>query len=164
MAPIVSIVALVSVVQLFLFPSGPSFNYFGYNQAKDSCFLANGTNYGETKGKNDILQNKWQPLNARFPADLHKAVVYRGAPWKAEIGQWLSGCSSVASTIKVNEVLTQFHYLLMEIDIIFVLRSCSLFVVYLQQISGKKCKDNCSGQGVCNHEFGQCRCFHGFNG
>ncbi|GJT73770.1 exostosin family protein [Tanacetum coccineum] len=134
-ATIVSIVALVSVVQLFLFPSGPSFNYFGYNQVKDSCVLINGTNSGEIKGKNDNLQKKWQPLNARFPADLHKAVVYRGAPWKAEIGQWLSGCSSVASPMKVNE-----------------------------QISGKKCEDDCSGQGVCNHEFGQCRCFHGFNG
>jgi len=23
---------------------------------------------------------------------------------------------------------------------------------------------DCSGQGVCNHEFGLCRCFHGFTG
>ncbi|XP_071737540.1 uncharacterized protein [Rutidosis leptorrhynchoides] len=131
-ATVVSIVALVSVVQLFLFPAVPSFEYFGYKQVKDSCIPVNGT---IDAGKNNIYRSNQQPLIVRFPADLHNAVVYRGAPWKNEIGRWLSGCSSVATPIKVNE-----------------------------QISGKKCKDECSGQGVCNHEFGKCRCFHGYNG
>lgn len=81
---------------MFLFPSVPSFDYFGYKQVKDSCIPINETINVENK---HIL-----PLNATFPADLHKAVVYRGAPWKAEIGQWLSACSSVATSIKVLEV------------------------------------------------------------
>lgn len=74
-------------------------------------------------------------MACRFPADLHQAVVYRGAPWKAEIGRWLSGCHSVVKEINVTE-----------------------------KISGKVCKNDCSGQGVCNHELGQCRCFHGYSG
>ncbi|KVH94734.1 Exostosin-like protein [Cynara cardunculus var. scolymus] len=119
---VASIIALVSVLHLSLFPAVPSFDYFRYRQVKDSCFPINRTIDGK---KNNLLQDQQLPLNARFPADGHKAVVYRGAPWKAEIGQWLSGCSSVAAPIKV-----------------------------LEEISGKKCKDSCSGQGICNHEFG----------
>lgn len=36
--------------------------------------------------------------------------------------------------------------------------------VFWQPIGGRKCLSDCSGQGVCNHEFGICRCFHGFTG
>ncbi|KAG7636011.1 NYN domain limkain-b1-type [Arabidopsis thaliana x Arabidopsis arenosa] len=61
------------------------------------------------------------------------AVVYRNALWKAEIGQWFSSCDAVAK----------------EVDII-------------EPIGERKCMSDCSGQGVCNHEFGLCRCFHGF--
>lgn len=109
-ATIVSIVALVSVVQLFLFPAVPSFDYFGYKQVKDSCIPVNGT---IDTGKNNVFQSNQQPLNVQFPADLHKAVVYRGAPWRAEIGRWLSGCSSVATPIKVSEVLLKLHFIFM---------------------------------------------------
>ncbi|KAG7636012.1 NYN domain limkain-b1-type [Arabidopsis thaliana x Arabidopsis arenosa] len=63
------------------------------------------------------------------------AVVYRNALWKAEIGQWFSSCDAVAK----------------EVDII-------------EPIGERKCMSDCSGQGVCNHEFGLCRCFHGFTG
>ena len=101
-ATIASIIALVSILHLSLFPAVPSFDYLGYRQVKNSCFPINGTIDGK---KNNLLPDKQIPLNARFPADLHKAVVYRGAPWKTEIGQWLSGCSSVAAPIKVVEVL-----------------------------------------------------------
>lgn len=40
----------------------------------------------------------------------------------------------------------------------------SYSMVLYQGISGKSCKNNCSGQGICNHALGQCRCFHGFTG
>jgi len=87
-----------------------------------------------------VTKNSSQSLvvvafDRRFPADSHGAVVYRNASWKAEIGQWLSSCDAVAK----------------EVDII-------------EPIGGRKCMSDCSGQGVCNHEFGLCRCFHGFTG
>ncbi|XP_076900987.1 uncharacterized protein LOC143555293 [Bidens hawaiensis] len=126
---IASTVALVLVIQLFVFLAVTPFDYLGYNQVIYSSIQTI-----EPQNTNS-LQKQRQSLESRFPADLHNAVVYRGAPWKAEIGRWLTGCDSVASPIKVVE-----------------------------EITGKKCKDGCSGQGVCNHEFGHCRCFHGFKG
>ncbi|XP_074279187.1 uncharacterized protein LOC141604650 [Silene latifolia] len=74
-------------------------------------------------------------LGIRFPADLHNAVVYRDSPWKPHIGSWLSACDSLVADINITEI-----------------------------ISGKACKNECSGQGVCNHQLGQCRCFHGYTG
>ncbi|OWM67216.1 hypothetical protein CDL15_Pgr000668 [Punica granatum] len=118
----VSVVGLISVLHLFLFPAVPAFDYFGYGSNGGAT-----TNPGELKSLSD--------LDTRFPADSSNAVVYRGAPWKAQIGRWLSGCDSITEEIKVTEV-----------------------------IGGLSCNDNCSDQGVCNHELGQCRCFHGFTG
>uniref|UniRef100_A0A7N1A7Y6 EGF-like domain-containing protein n=1 Tax=Kalanchoe fedtschenkoi TaxID=63787 RepID=A0A7N1A7Y6_KALFE len=66
---------------------------------------------------------------------LPNAVAYRGAHWKPEIGHWLSLCDSS----------------LMEVDIV-------------EKIGGKSCTNNCSYQGVCNYELGQCQCFHGYAG
>ncbi|XP_040369101.1 DNA topoisomerase 3-beta isoform X2 [Rosa chinensis] len=68
-------------------------------------------------------------------ADLHKAVVFRGAPWKAEIGRWLTGCGSISNKVNIVEL-----------------------------IGGSGCKNDCSGRGFCNRELGQCRCFHGYSG
>lgn len=133
-AAIASIVALVSVVHLFLFPVVPSFDYFASREVQNSCFPINGSVAG---GKDSGAKNLLPVLNldVRFPADSHKAVVYHGAPWKAEIGRWLTGCDSVANAVKVAE-----------------------------NISGKSCQNDCSNQGICNRELGQCRCFHGFSG
>jgi hypothetical protein len=36
---------------------------------------------------------------------LHRAVFYRNAPWKAEIGRWLSGCDAVTKEVSVVEVI-----------------------------------------------------------
>ncbi|KAJ0961168.1 hypothetical protein J5N97_000852 [Dioscorea zingiberensis] len=74
-------------------------------------------------------------LNAQFPVDTHGSVIFRGAPWKPDIGSWLLSCGSVSSAIDVEEI-----------------------------IRGKRCKDDCNGRGVCNRELGECRCFHGFAG
>ncbi|KAL8133449.1 uncharacterized protein LOC141712540 isoform X1 [Apium graveolens] len=133
-ATIASIVALVSLLDLLLFHGVSYSTYLGSTQVRNSCMYVNCS----TEGGTDQLMRNSPPLidlNAQFPADLHKAVVYNGAPWKAEIGRWLSGCNSNATALKISE-----------------------------GISGKSCENNCSGQGICNHALGQCRCFHGFIG
>ncbi|XP_048225885.1 uncharacterized protein LOC8278954 isoform X2 [Ricinus communis] len=99
---------------------------------EDLCAPINRSDEGNT-----VLENLLPTvaLDHRFPVDSHKGVVYRDAPWKAEVGQWLSGCDSITKEVKVVEI-----------------------------IGGRTCKNDCSGQGVCNHELGECRCFHGFSG
>nr|GLL24593.1 uncharacterized protein LOC109150988 [Ipomoea trifida] len=144
-----SFVILVSVVHLFLYPVVPSLDYFSTN----SCLPINGSSAVDDRASQDnktiedrmyvTLVNgtsKGSPppmldLNAEFPEDLHNAVVYRGAPWKAEIGRWLAGCDARNASVKIVE-----------------------------QIGSKSCNNSCSSQGVCNHDLGQCRCFHGFSG
>lgn len=153
MGSIASILALVSVAHLFLFPGIPFIEYFGARQTQTFCIPVNGSVNGEKVtvpkyGSIDssgvmnglVVDNKQirQPivnLTVQYPSDLHNAVVYRGAPWKADVGRWLSGCHSNATVINVVE-----------------------------EIGGKSCNNNCSGQGICNHELGQCRCFLGFTG
>ncbi|KNA04136.1 hypothetical protein SOVF_202460 isoform B, partial [Spinacia oleracea] len=123
------VVLLVSLVQFFWLPWKPTLDFFSIKQAQTTCIPLNES----SKGTESSLPGL--DLACRFPVDLHSAVVYRGAPWKAEIGRWLSGCDSVVKEINVTE-----------------------------KISGKVCKNDCSGQGVCNHELGECRCFHGYSG
>ncbi|KAB2631351.1 hypothetical protein D8674_008870 [Pyrus ussuriensis x Pyrus communis] len=128
---LVSIV-LVSIVHLFWFPLVPSFAYF--SQAQNSCVPINGSVDSIT---DHVKGNVKSPidLDRQFPSDLHKAVVFHGAPWKAEIGRWLAGCHSISNEVDIVEI-----------------------------IGGSRCKNDCSGQGVCNHELGECRCFHGYSG
>lgn len=136
-ATIASIVALASIilgsiVHLFWFPLVPSFNYF--SQAQNSCVPINGS----AEAVIDNVKGNFKPpidLDRQFPSDLHKAVVFHGAPWKAEIGRWLSGCDPISDEVNIIEV-----------------------------IGGSGCKNDCSGQGICNRELGQCRCFHGYSG
>ncbi|KAK4581583.1 hypothetical protein RGQ29_024973 [Quercus rubra] len=131
-ATIASILALVSVIHLFLFPLAPSLDYF--SQAQSSCVPVNGSSQAPTNDVREDLRPA-ADLDHRFPAGLHNEVVYHSAPWKAEIGRWLSGCDSVAKEVSIVEM-----------------------------IGGSNCKNDCSGQGVCNHELGQCQCFHGYTG
>ncbi|PIA53521.1 hypothetical protein AQUCO_00900245v1 [Aquilegia coerulea] len=122
-AVVASLVALVSIVHLFLFPLAPSsFGYLG-RQIQSFSLPKNGSQQPEVN------------LHQQYPADLHKAVVYQGAPWKEEIGRWLSGCDSITRKTAIVE-----------------------------RIGGKTCKSDCNGQGICNRELGQCRCFHGYAG
>lgn len=91
-ATIASVVALFSTVHIFLFPLTPSFNYL--KLAQNSCIATNASaEFPDNHVKENL--NPAIDLKKQFPADLHRAVVYRGAPWKAEIGQWLRGCDSV---------------------------------------------------------------------
>ncbi|KAJ4837513.1 hypothetical protein Tsubulata_037183 [Turnera subulata] len=130
-ATVASVVGLISILHLFFFPVVPSLDYFSLRQSQNSCAPLNGTSAAQEEEK---LQPRLD-LKQQFPAGLHGEVLYRNAPWKAEIGRWLSGCDSVAKRVTITEI-----------------------------IGGRKCKDDCSGQGVCNHESGQCRCFHGYTG
>ncbi|XVE61184.1 hypothetical protein DITRI_Ditri06bG0019100 [Diplodiscus trichospermus] len=133
-ATVASVIVLVSVVHLFLFPIVPSFDYFSVRQVQYTRAPVNST---VEQGADHVWENT-QPgldLDHRFPSDLHDGVVYHNTPWKAEIGRWLSGCDAIAREVNIVETIGSHH-----------------------------CKHDCSGQGVCNHELGQCRCFHGFSG
>lgn len=103
-ATIFSVVALVSIVHLFLFPVVPFFDYFSVRQVQNSCVPINGSVDGRTGHVPENLQPSLD-LEHRFPADLHGAVVYHNAPWKAEIGRWLSGCDSAVEEVNVVEVI-----------------------------------------------------------
>ncbi|CAA0812736.1 exostosin family protein [Striga hermonthica] len=130
-ASVASILAMVSVIHLFVYPVVPPLDYFGLRQAQSSCL-------GSNEGTDESSKEDTRPmvdLNVRYPADLHEAVTFNGAPWKAEIGRWLSGCGANITAVEIVE-----------------------------NIGGKSCKNECSGQGVCNRELGRCRCFHGFSG
>lgn len=102
-ATVASILAFVSVIDVFLFHGARSFSYFGSVEVQNTCKPINGS---VDQGKGNFSQNHplLLDLNVRYPADLHKAVVYRGAPWKAEIGRWLSGCVPNSTAVKVSEV------------------------------------------------------------
>ncbi|XP_020104566.1 uncharacterized protein LOC109721384 isoform X2 [Ananas comosus] len=132
-----SLVALVSAVHVFftpLFPSSSSSLQFFRGGWGKPCSPVNGSS-GCKIERLDGDSLLGPDLEAQFPADSYGAVIYRGAPWKAEIGRWLSGCDAVSAAIDVVE-----------------------------NIGDKSCVNNCSRQGVCNQELGECRCFHGYAG
>lgn len=131
---IASIIALVTVVHLFFFPLVPSLD--NLRRFPNSGFAVNSST--EAYDYNNHAKEDPGPaidLNHKFPPDSHSAVVYHGAPWKSSIGRWLSGCDANTKELQIVEL-----------------------------VGGSGCKNDCSGQGVCNHEFGQCRCFHGYTG
>ncbi|KAL2630097.1 hypothetical protein R1flu_014783 [Riccia fluitans] len=54
--------------------------------------------------------------------------------WKPEIGNWLAKCGEAAP------------------------------ILVAEQFDSRVCEGNCRGRGVCNHDKGICRCFHGHTG
>ncbi|XP_019702482.1 uncharacterized protein [Elaeis guineensis] len=56
-------------------------------------------------------------------------------------------------------VVIQFLQQLMSLSLM-----CSRNYLFEQSIGSKSCENDCSGQGICNRQLGQCRCFHGFDG
>ncbi|XP_078442149.1 uncharacterized protein LOC144711888 isoform X2 [Wolffia australiana] len=133
---IMSMLVLMVAVHLYFSPFFPaSLGYFSALYARNLCFTISRSS-GENSTQHTIESSQWAiGLDAQFPADNLNAVFYRDAPWKAEMGRWLSGCDSVDKFVEIHEV-----------------------------IGNKACKDDCSGQGICNQDLGQCRCFHGFAG
>ncbi|XP_078440622.1 uncharacterized protein LOC144710667 [Wolffia australiana] len=140
-AALVSFAVLIVAAHLYFSPNYPtSFLFFNASNARNSSHgleispLTRSS--GENSTQHSVSGSQWEiGLDAQFLADSLKSVFYRNAPWKAEIGQWLSGCDSVNQSVDIREVL-----------------------------SSNACKDDCSGQGICNQELGLCRCFHGFAG
>lgn len=127
---IASILALVSVVHLFLFPGIPFFEYFGARQAQTFCISGEKVTvpkYGSIGIDSGLVVEKKkfrQPivnLTLQYPSDVHNAVVYRDAPWKADVGRWLSGCHSNATVINVVEVLKTLSYHLANVWILRLL-------------------------------------------
>ncbi|KAK9123481.1 hypothetical protein Sjap_013083 [Stephania japonica] len=88
---VASLLAIVSIVHLLFFPLVPSLDNLRAPKARKSCFPVHGSTAAN--------------LSQRFYADSHKAVVYRGAPWREQIGQWLLSCHSATATIDVVEIL-----------------------------------------------------------
>lgn len=105
-AVVASIIALFTIVHLFLFPLVPMGANFSLGQAQNSSILIDKST--ELTDQNDRHYHPTPGLEHRFPADLHGAVDYHGAPWKARVGRWLSGCDSIAKTVKVAEVITNY--------------------------------------------------------
>ncbi|CAI5473404.1 unnamed protein product [Closterium sp. Yama58-4] len=62
-------------------------------------------------------------------------VWHRGAPWQGHVGSWLKSVPPSALTVTVHE-----------------------------PAFGRTCPGDCSGNGMCNAEFGECRCRHGYTG
>ncbi|KAH7353004.1 hypothetical protein KP509_19G074700 [Ceratopteris richardii] len=81
--------------------------------------------------------NRSPPPRTSYPPPSSQGVSiqYRNAPWKWNVGYWLSHCYDHSRTISVEET-----------------------------ISDKPCPEDCSGHGNCNHGDGRCRCFHGYHG
>lgn len=108
-ATVASVIVLVSLVHLFLGPVVPSFDSFTVRQAQNLCGPSN------ESITQQVSQDSSEPavvaFDRRFPADLHGAVVYRNASWKAEIGQWLSSCDAVATEVDIIEVSLVFDIL-----------------------------------------------------
>lgn len=101
-------------------------------------------------------------LRGQFPSDSHGSVVFRGAPWKAEVGRWLAGCHTNYSSVNVTEVCAYLCPCSLGFDLAcFELNLCCLSQ---QAIGAKRCEKDCSGRGVCNYNLGECRCFHGYSG
>lgn len=109
-ATVAAVLAMVSVVHLFLYPLVPPLDYWSITQAQIACLPINGSTEGSEKYVTGVTYNYTEDphlavnLNAQYPADLHNAVTYRGAPWKAEIGRWLSGCDSNIKAVEIVEV------------------------------------------------------------
>ncbi|RCV46311.1 hypothetical protein SETIT_9G521600v2 [Setaria italica] len=120
-----ALVVLVTAVHVFMVPILPSsLDYFG---ARSSISRPRNALPGV-----GVVDSR---LRGQFPSDSHGAVVFRGAPWKAEVGRWLAGCHANSSSVNVTEA-----------------------------IGAKRCEKDCSGRGVCNYNLGECRCFHGYSG
>jgi len=127
---ILILVAFISVVHIFFVPLIPTSLEFTGSRQTESLADASSVKNGSSIGDKNIEQDQYPQSS-----DSYGAILYRDAPWKADMGKWLSRCHDIAAPVYINET-----------------------------ISGKNCKDGCSGHGICNVELGECRCFHGYAG
>ncbi|BFI33899.1 protein MpGT47.12 [Marchantia polymorpha subsp. ruderalis] len=73
-------------------------------------------------------------INSGETAEVPTTSHYHNSTWKPEIGYWLEKCGEAAP-----------------------------FLVP-EQFANRVCEHKCQGRGVCNHDFGECRCYHGYTG
>ncbi|KAI3973582.1 hypothetical protein MKW92_033308 [Papaver armeniacum] len=94
-AYIASLIALVLVfIHLLIFPLAPSLlDIFDATQVQNSYNQINGST-GGCDGR--FAGNPQQYLNL-------DSVIYRGAPWRSEIGRWLSSCDSITEAVSIVE-------------------------------------------------------------
>lgn len=111
LATVASVIVLVSVVHLFLYPVVPSFDYFSARQVQYKCASVNAS---AEQGVDHDWGNiqKGLDLDHRFPSDLHNGVVYHNAPWKEKIGRWLSYCDAIAREVNIVEVIKMTFFLI----------------------------------------------------
>ncbi|CAI5461545.1 unnamed protein product [Closterium sp. Yama58-4] len=64
-----------------------------------------------------------------------EVVTWRGAPWRFDVGDWLSSCNGESGVIKTVE-----------------------------EVYGNKCMQDCNGVGTCHYDTGRCRCRIGYTG
>ncbi|CAI5488701.1 unnamed protein product [Closterium sp. Naga37s-1] len=64
-----------------------------------------------------------------------EVVTWRGAPWRFDVGDWLSSCNGESGVIKTVE-----------------------------EVYGNKCLQECNGVGTCHYDTGRCRCRIGYTG
>jgi hypothetical protein len=89
-----ALLVLVTAVHVFMVPILPSsLDYFG---ARSSASHPRNASLGV-----GVVDSR---LREHFPSDSHGAVVFRGAPWKAEVGRWLAGCHANSSSFNITEV------------------------------------------------------------
>lgn len=119
-ATIVSLFLLITIVHMFFFPFIPSsLDYIGFRQIQRQCTPNSASVMGKLSETFD--SNSFD----RFPVD---AVSYRNAPWKANIGKWLSGCDPLTEVIEINEVSAFLHKLYLSI---YAILSCLVVWVYV---------------------------------
>lgn len=100
---LVTTATLLAVITIVHFSFFPSLDYFRVPQ-----FYSSVNNNSTTRGVGDNVTRIDVPvddLENRLRGYFVNAVVYRGAPWKAEIGDWLSRCDATVVEIDVVEVL-----------------------------------------------------------
>lgn len=99
---LVTAAILSAVITIAHFSFFPSLDYFRvpqfYYPVNNSTTQGVGDNATTIHVPVNDLEDQWQDY-------LVHAVVYRGAPWKADIGRWLSRCNAALVEIDVVEVL-----------------------------------------------------------
>ncbi|CAI6002616.1 unnamed protein product [Closterium sp. NIES-64] len=103
-----------------------------------------------------------------------EVVTWRGAPWRFDVGDWLSSCNGESGVIKTVEVGAGGNK---EGGGTGGRGGCGRrasrggkqgeewdWVKVLEEVYGNKCMQDCNGVGTCHYDTGRCRCRIGYTG